>query len=105
MVGCLPFRWTSFSEKTSPGTRSQVDEYVHRGAQSFDTVDARLLRNETGIEFRRKPANTHALDAENSVQAVRAASNVMVQYMHMNGSKVGSFALVHACLVLKDDDS
>ena len=24
----------------------------------------------------------------------------MVQYMHMNGSKVGSFALVHSCLVL-----
>ena len=66
----------------------------------FDTVDARLLREETGIEFRRKPANTHALDAENSVQAVRAASNVMVQYMHMNGSKVGSFALIHSCLVL-----
>ena len=73
---------------------------VHRGAQSFDTADARLLREETGIEFRRKPANTHALDAENSVRAVRAAANTMVQYMHMNGSKVGSFALVHACLVL-----
>ena len=73
---------------------------VHRGAHSFDTVDARLLLEETGIEFRRKPANTHALDAENSVQAVRAAANVMVQYMHMNGPKVISFALVHACLVL-----
>ena len=73
---------------------------VHRGGQSFDTVDAKLLREETGIEFRRKPANTHSLDAENSVQAVRAAANIMIQYMHMNGSKVGSFALVHACLVL-----
>ena len=47
---------------------------VHRGARSFDTVDAKLLLEETGIEFRRKPANTHALDAENSVQAVRAAA-------------------------------
>ena len=71
-------------------------------AQSFDTVDAKLLREETGIEFRRKPANTHALDAENSVQAVRAASNVMVQYMHMNGSMVGSFAFLHSCLVLNN---
>ena len=52
---------------------------TQRGATSFDTVDAKLLREETGIEFRRKPRNTHSLEAENSVQAVRAASNVMVQ--------------------------
>ena len=75
---------------------------TQRGATSFDTVDAKLLREETGIEFRRKPRNTHSLDAENSAQAVRAASNVMVQYMHMNGSMVGSFAFLNSCLVLNN---
>ena len=75
---------------------------TQRGATSFATVDAKLLREDTGIEFRRKPRNTRSLDAENSVQAVRSASNVIVQYMHMNGPLVGSFAFLNSCLVLNN---
>ena len=70
------------------------------GSRSLDTQEARRLKQETGIEFRRKPANSHSLDIENSVGRVRATMNTFVQHMHMNGPRVASFAFVHSATVL-----
>ena len=73
---------------------------------SFDTDEAKLLKEETGIEFRRKPRATHALGAESSVGSVRATSNTIVKCktivkcILMNGKKDGSYAFMHSCTVL-----
>uniref|UniRef100_A0A7S2DLP2 Uncharacterized protein n=1 Tax=Octactis speculum TaxID=3111310 RepID=A0A7S2DLP2_9STRA len=39
---------------------------VTPSAKSLDTVEAKRLKEHTGIEFRRKLANSHVLDAKNS---------------------------------------
>ena len=60
-----------------------------------DSAEAKRLKQEEGIEFRRTPGGRHNSDMEVSIKRIRAVANMMLQYMRMS-TKVLSYAIKYA---------